>query len=199
MKQHLIVVEGEYDQAFLTEYLIFLDIQDHFRIQTTAGNKKNTGGNGKLSSFLKQLADPYESLSIIFDADESYSKTHNGIIQQINKRLNTEPLESFLKEILTAVINKNSIFLFPDNSSSGTLEHLLLTCPKSPQFFDCIDQYYQCLKHNEVKGKEHKIKYFSYLAAMGHYKKQENQYQERFDFNNSCLNPLKQFIESILK
>ena len=193
MDKHLIIVESKHDKTFVEEYSSFLKINTYFTIITTdEGNPK--AGKDKLPRALKQMGDSYLSISVIFDADTDFKHSQETILKYVSESANEI---NSIKNLLSQ-FSSNKIFLFPDNQSIGQLEHLLLSIAQQPDFLNCIEEYYQCLLKKNVTEAEHKLKYYSYLAAIG-YSTSDKFYDGRFNLASEKLNPLKDFLKNILK
>ncbi|MGL5253658.1 MAG: DUF3226 domain-containing protein [Brevinema sp.] len=132
----LIIVEGTEDIHFVRHLLAGKECEI---IQN--------GSHGISDSILSDIEQTVinkdiSKIAIINDADNDFSARLNeletAIVHKINPKLknNTIPCE---------------IFLFPNNSSDGTLENLLLSCARENKKYilECHDRMINCLKANE--------------------------------------------------
>lgn len=171
----LIVVEGNEDENFLKSYIRTLGYPDEsFRFLSIKGKDKLEASE----SIIEDASNRGSNVLIIFDADLDYQKSRANI-------------EHTLKGLGV------SIFLFPDDSSSGTLENLLEKIINSEHeiIFACFEEYKQCiskrLSEYELPGMKAKI--YAYKQVLGIL---EAPFDPRYwDFENTALAPLKRFLE----
>jgi len=206
-KPVVIIVEGLADRKFLTDYISHLKIEpfDNENIIDAKGwetivsegaqgelirtqMEKNFNGNGGINL-------------IIFDADLDKKKREQEILEW-KKKFNL----SF------------ELFLLPDNSNSGTLEHLLekIIQDNNNPIFDCWDQYEKCLKTKTIIGRSEpltiptkKTKIYGYLEALlGSTKSEKNKIKEdkrnykenkHWNLDSEHLSSLKNFLINNIK
>lgn len=187
----LIVVEGKSDEEFLSQYMLYKNIQMPKFIQ----NGGNSLGESTITQIEKHLDDK-EKVCIIFDADTSYINTLDG-----------------LKNKLGNLANKVNIFLFPNNKDSGELETLLINIAKQSQFVECFDGYVKCVKSKDkdiVGNINKKSKMFAYREVSGlekYLKKLKDDdktpknlletnkiFSQYFNFDSLKLKPLSKFL-----
>lgn len=121
----LIVVEGNEDENFLKSYIKDLGYPDEsFRFLSIKGKDKLEASE----SIIEDALNRGSKVLIIFDADLDYQKSRANI-------------ENTLKGLGV------SIFLFPDDNSSGTLENLLekIINSEHERIFACFEEYKQCI------------------------------------------------------
>ncbi len=178
--QTLIYVEGDEDERFLKSYIEFLNHPcNGFKIKSTEG--KNNLGGSKVD--IQNALNIDSRVLIVFDADENYEKA-----------------ATYIKKILDGLDVK--IFLFPNNESLGALENLLEQIIKSEHqdIFNCFEDYQKCLK-GKNKSYEYpnlKAKIYSYKEALKILEEKRQFNRKCWDFDNSCLEPLKDFLKKNL-
>ena len=185
-RKFLIIVEGKEDLFFIKNYL------SHIKKDSSSIELREAGGKyGIIEEYIKQLIGELErkhgheiEIIVIADADT-----------------NTRELVSKKLQGL-----KHELFLFPDNSNNGNLECLLeeIILPDKQDIFECFENYERCLEERN-KGYQlpnQKAKIYSYKEALGALaeKHREAQFKpEYWDFDNSALDPLKNFLLKNLK
>ena len=140
-KPKQLLVEGSDADSFFSALLKEVNITE-IQIQ-------NFGGINELNGFLDQFRrapgfwDRVESLGIVRDAETD----PNAAFQSVSTALGAAnlpvpqcPLE------LTNTQPRTSIFIFPDNETTGMLETVLLRSVDEDPVMFCIDDYFNCLK-----------------------------------------------------
>ncbi len=108
-------------------------------------------------------------------------------------------------------INKSNnpwvgIFIMPDNSNAGTLEHLCIDSIKLLPLNYCIENYIKCIKKHhdpteQTKFKENKAHVLSYLASQCKSKFVNTlglaAQQGYWNFNNTCFENIKNFLKNL--
>lgn len=187
----LIVVEGESDKYFISQYYLYKNKVD-FKIIVNNGNILHEATNTNITKALNNG----EKACIIFDADKSYKNT----LEHIKNKLGN--LE-----------NQVDIFLFPDNKSNGELETLLTQIAKQKEFIECFDNYINCIESKDkeaVKNIYKKSKMYAYQEAVGLQKEikkmnrnnkthkdflcKEEIFSKYFNFDSPALKPLEEFL-----
>lgn len=187
----LIVVEGESDKYFISQYYLYKNKVD-FKIIVNNGNILHEATN---TNIIKSLNNG-EKVCIIFDADKSYKNT----IEQIRNKLGN-------------LANQVEIFLFPDNKSNGELETLLIQIAKQNEFVECFDNYINCIESKDkeaVKNIYKKSKMYAYQEVVGLQKEikkinennkisrdflyREKIFSKYFNFDSPALKPLEEFL-----
>ena len=183
-----IFVEGKEDKYFLKSYIKHLDCN------RSVSEIEWTGGWSNLEGYcprIERRLDEGEKVLIIFDSDEDYKKRKSKIEKTIRTKTSR------------GISSKNShldIFLFPNNQLPGKIEHLLeeIVIPEHKKIFNCFENYKECLKEKNVSYQlpDIKGKIYSYKEALGVMEeKEENRFKpEYWDFQNSSLLPLKNFL-----
>ena len=174
----LIVIEGNEDENFLKSYIKALGYPDEsFRFLSIKGKDKLEASE----SIIEDALNRGSKVLIIFDADLDYQKSRASI-------------ENTLKGLGV------SIFLFPDDNSSGTLESLLeeIINSEHERIFKCFEEYKQCISEcmSEYELPSKKAKIYAYKQVLGIL---EDPFDPRYwDFESTALEPLKSFLEQNL-
>lgn len=187
----LIIVEGESDKCFISQYYLYKK-KSNFKIIVNNGNILCEATN---TNIIKSLNNG-EKVCIIFDADKSYKNT----IEQIRNKLGN-------------LANQVEIFLFPDNKSNGELETLLIQIAKQNEFVECFDNYINCIESKDkeaVKNIYKKSKMYAYQEVVGLQKEikkinennkisrdflyREEIFSKYFNFDSPALKPLEEFL-----
>ena len=185
-----IVVEGKRDKHFLRSYISYLASGEQIpEIQCICGKDRLASHCRKIEERL----DDGKKVLIIFDADDDYENRKSSIEETIRT------------EISEDTINENpnpSIFLFPNNQSSGELENLLeeIVISEHKKIFDCFDVYKACLteKDDSYRLPDIKGKIYCYMEALGimaEERKPEDHFkQEYWNFESPSLDQLRKFL-----
>ncbi len=180
-KNFHIVVEGETDKLFMTEYL------KHINLSSSVPEViKNLGGIDKLAGHTQKMQEHLNDgvkILLILDANSNPKRRRKSIEGIINTKINGQNLP---------------LFLFPDNHSNGDLENLLeqIILREHAGIFECFENYERCLKdkNNGYIPPDMKGKIYAYTEALDA-KGKSNQYRpEYWDFHHPSLNPLKKFL-----
>ena len=121
-----IYVEGKTDEDFLNEVVARCFPNAAILPILRCEGKDNLHNLKK--RFQEDADDGITSL-VIFDADDDPGKRRKEIVKTLEEM-------GFLCPV----------FLFPDDQSKGALEHLLAKLAVSPSFFDCWQQFQECLE-----------------------------------------------------
>ncbi|MFA7381694.1 MAG: DUF3226 domain-containing protein [Bacteroidia bacterium] len=184
-------VEGTADKKFLSDYIQFVFQKDI--------SEQIVFVNGKDSLHLVKNQFEINSIKgginlVIFDADSNYEQSLKTIREKVSE-LNIE---------------LQDIFLFPNNSSKGSLEDLLLKITPSEHndFFDCFNNYENCLKgHKKFYNPALKTKVYAYVDTLNLARKPDDLAKENkrnyadpyyWDLNSEYLNSLKVFLAKYL-
>ena len=193
-----ILVEGKADKHFLEEYILHLGYEDKdFEINAVNG----WSNLEKFTPKLRQEENNGRRTAIIFDAD-----------------LNPDKRRNELQNILRGGKSPSSasIFLIPNDSDAGCLEDLLthLVPPKYQPIIQCWNNFISSLSGltpplvPETNLPGSKTKFYSYASLLRRRKEEEKDaaeayrtYQgvEHWDLDTSYLDPLKKFLEDLLK
>ena len=179
----LIIVEGEEDENFLKSYIKNLGYSDEvFNIQQTKG--RDNLKEDSIKNEIENALDIDSKVLIIFDADSNYESTKIDIVNKL------EGLEGF------------KIFLLPDDddNSTGAVEDLLEKIIKSEheKIFECFEEYKECISKcmSEYELPSMKAKIYAYKQVLGIL---ETPFDPHYwDFENSALEPLKNFLKQNL-
>lgn len=182
-----LIVEGIADQKFLTDFISF-----HFSFNLEDSNFIRIDGN--TDELLTKKA-PVISLNVegtnlaIFDADEDPQTTR-----------------SRYSAFFGRLVNNHDLFLFPDNTSTGNLETLLIQIvnPKHQSILDCLETYKNCLEQQSRGYKTPVLKtmVYAYLDTLlprskEKYAKEENRdytNDEHWNLSYQVLTALKEFL-----
>jgi len=177
-----IVVEGDKDVRFLKGYLSFL-----LGSSISKGCFKDLKGFGELDGYtpdIKEVLRKRVKVLIVLDANSDHQERRQETQKILDKRIQD---------------GRNlPLFLFPDNQSNGALENLLeqIIIPGHKGIFACFEDYKKCLKEcsHDYTPPDMKGKIYAYTEALGA-KEKERQFDSQYwDFKNSALNPLKNFL-----
>ena len=176
----LIVVEGKEDENFLKSYIKHLGYSDENFTSRPIYGRDNLKGGIRIE--IERALNRKAKVLIIFDADSDYESTKIDIMNKL------EGLEGF------------NIFLFPDDSSSGTVENLLeiIINPEHERISECFEEYKQCISKcmSEYELPSMKAKIYAYKQVLGIL---EDPFDPRYwDFENTALEPLKSFLQQNL-
>lgn len=213
MQKFLIFVEGKADAPFIRDYLKFLyrdlvisndkpKIKElsntvlFIRIIVTGGKNISTADKTKMQEHL----DSAYKIILIQDADSPEKDPNGG-----GKILR----EKYFEKVKGELKIDFRTFLFPDDLSDGDLETLLFEIINQEKFnksFDCYKKYADCSKAISAIGSkellENKRVLFNYFRT--YYGIEKAKEEERvfeaicWDFTNKYLDPLKDFLNSIL-
>ncbi|MGH9755046.1 MAG: DUF3226 domain-containing protein [Blastocatellia bacterium] len=136
-----LLVEGRDAVAFFAALLKHLGLSE-VQIQ-------NFGGINELRPFLKALRNEsgfwgkVSSLGVIRDAENN----PQGAFQSVRDSLLAADLPAPAKTIVSAGAGPQvSVLILPDAATPGMLESLCLAAVEKDQAFQCVDQYFNCLK-----------------------------------------------------
>lgn len=188
-------VEGNADQKFLIDYLLYLGyngISERDFVRIDGNTKANI--NNREEEFLRSQEKGKKNI-LIFDADKNATGTRR-----------------YLEEVKTKLGIKFELFLFPNDLDPGNLETLLeqIINPDHESLFDCFEHYRECLKQKNnpsYKIPDSKTKVFAYLDALLLKKEDEKlakegnrdyRNTEHWNLNSLRLEPLKNFLQTHL-
>lgn len=179
MKRFLIIVEGEADKKFVSDYFyhLFQVAIPQNCIIHTGELSKSTGGYTKLAKEInivrmKQNTNQGGVNLVIFDADKE-PDVRRKELETIREQHNVE----------------FELFLLPNNKDKGELEDLLeqIINPNNKPIFDCWENYEKELVKQDIPGRTppplttpaKKTKIYGYLEALlGETKSQKSQIKE---------------------
>jgi len=211
MQKYLIIVEGKADIVFLKYYLMSLYSDLKITKEFSKKNKKEiiltsnsieikiliAGGytaikEKKILKSIEEHIDFEYKVLIIQDADNP-TKENGGVKARM--------------EYLNKIDIEFKTFLFPNHKDDGDLETLFLQIKKDEKydkFFECYNQYINCIKTNTeldfinelLEDKNRVFSYFSAYYGMERAKEENREYIHVYwDFDNNALIPLKDFFE----
>lgn len=187
----LIFVEGKEDKFFVDSYIHYLAPNRQKPEVQCSGGWTKIKSRGAICKKIEEELDEGARVLIIFDADEDYEERKLEI---------EEALQTHTSRGITSQNSDLDIFLFPNNQLPGEIEHLLekIALPEHKKIFDCFDGYKACLegKDESYQLPDMKVKIYCYKKALGIMKEEkENPFKpEYWDFQNPCLDPLKNFL-----
>lgn len=193
---HSIFVEGK-DQIFIEQYLEYLFGIESKKIVEV----KKSGGWTKLpliTNEFKKTTDAGFKNFVLFDADNEFS----------TRKLEIEKFKELGIEF--------SLFLFPNNSSSGDFESLLeqIVNKKHKRLLNCFSKYENCISQYKDEGSNpiyitpaRKAKIYSYIDAFPKTRENKEQFKkgnyffldkEYWNLDESFIDPLKEFLTEII-
>ena len=154
-------VEGQEEVLFLGAFLRALGIND-VQIQ-------NCRGKDNLGPILLEIADGPDfqlvnSIGIVRDADNSYT----GALQSVQSALRsagiTIPEQSAIPAPETLRV---SVFIMPDNSSTGALEQLCLSALANDPAMPCVEEFLTCVNSQltDPPKDQQKARVHAFLAS----------------------------------
>lgn len=149
-----IFVEGDDDFHFLCNLLEIMGVNDIF-IEKING-KDNLKRALKAFSTLP-LFENVKSLSVIIDADESFTNTERSIISIISE-INI-PTPRAHNEVAESGEMKVSFFIMPGNKENGAIEDLILKYASKKAVFKHVEEFFVKIKSNEDEIKKHDEEY----------------------------------------
>lgn len=204
MRRFLIIVEGEADKKFISDYYhhLFQEKAPKNYIIHTGELDDKEGGYKKLTNEVNiqqmRINSNQDGVNlVIFDADTDYEKRKEELLD-IKKQYGVE----------------FELFLFPNNKDSGALEDLLerIINPCNQPIFKCWSNYENELVKQDIPGRTpppltipaKKTKIYAYLEALlFESKSQKKLIKERnrryedtrhWDLDAGYLKPLKEFL-----
>lgn len=181
-----ILVEGEEDRRFLESYVGYLRYEP-----VELKSVKGKGGLKAHCSIIERELDRGTRVLVVFDADMNYEKRKSEIEELVQNRTGKNSENPNL-----------DFFLFPNNKESGNLEDLLEKIIKLEHkgIFNCFEAYKKCLGKKNRSDRSYvrpnkKAKIYAYKEALGAMEKGKDHFSpEYWEFENSSLDPLKNFL-----
>lgn len=190
MPDFKIFTEGKGDIKFFSDYIlahfgVALSNNDFYALNSWSGYKSG----GDVIEAIKQNFDNKAATILILDADDDF------------KQRQTEVLSDFEKYGIPI-----SLFLSPNNTTTGNLETMLCEVAVEKQILTCFDAYETCISIS-YKTPVIKAKIFAYLDALlpdkntrgggsdliqPHTRNYRN--AAHWDLHNEYLQPLKDFL-----
>ena len=206
MKRFLIIVEGEADKKFVSDYFhhLFQVAIPQNCIIHTGELSKSTGGYTKLADEINivrmnQNTNQGGVNLVIFDADKE-PDVRRKELETIREQHNVE----------------YELFLLPNNKDKGELEDLLekIINPNNKPIFDCWDNYEKELVKQDIPDRTppplttpaKKTKIYGYLEALLFNNQKEQIKEKKRDYENALhwnldteyLEALKEFLANWL-
>ena len=136
----LLLVEGQDEVGFFTGLLNYLQIED---VQIVDYGGRNAFRPQMEAYTREPTFSEIRSMAVIVDADLSA----NSALQSIQDTLDHFGLPTPQTFLLPAGDSPQvSIFVMPDNSSSGALEDLCLEALANDPAMQCVDNFLQCVE-----------------------------------------------------
>lgn len=220
MSDILIIVEGEADVVFLMQYLSHLNL---YESQSYKRGKPIAleGDNGTVSIIatdgkdcikrqeveIRKAIDNESKVIFIFDADDDVSLSRHNILKQ------------WKGLVLSEKSAEPEIFLFPNDSDSGTLETLLIQCihacnaplldywqnlpGKQKDILSELNTRYKtcgdCTTRQTLHGPDDKMAIYSYAYQLtgnkAHETKRNYSDKKVWDLESKALEPLRDFLQ----
>jgi hypothetical protein len=190
MNDFVLVVEGESDRNFLKQLISFrfdknLEDKDFILL---GGNETAIDSKSKLLSSKKGL-----KLYFILDADSNIEEKREKTVELIKK----------------SKVSIEGVFYTPNNLDKGNLEDLLssLVPESNAEFIQCLRNFKKCvdsLNHNDLRKIDEKVFFYMYQDSFierNNAKGAKRNYLNKtiWNLNSPSLNPLIQFLSTVLK
>ena len=192
-----LLVEGN-DQVNFFEALV-----KHLRINGI--QIQNFGGVGELTPFVETLAagqnfrTQVESVGIVRDAE---SKIAQSAFQSVQSSLRRAALP--VPERMNQRFGNSpavSVFILPDNQSSGMLETLLCKTLEGTQMGDCIDGFFECVTSSSGEGlrRPDKSRAFAYISTLSQPNVSVGVAAKKryWDLGHSAFGDIRDFLRSL--
>lgn len=199
-----IFVEGKVDYEFIT-FILTNFYSKKIKVDFDIIPLNSWNGFIKLTSRFNQILENKDNLVLFLDADKP-NKDNNGGFNNRKKYIENW----FNKNIKNIHYN---FYLFPDNSSDGEIEDLLLKLlnSKNNNLLKCFDEYVNCISiSNQFLAPSSKDKVYGVISALEKGKTNieiENKKKGNYYFNdnniwninksNSELNSLFEFLTQL--
>jgi len=162
LKNKILLVEGKDECLFFKAFLKRIRLIDEIQIFDSGGVtniKDRLTGIVKMSGFSRVNA-----IGIIRDADSDSSSSFLAVKNALRDLQLPCPGNSFE---VTDTNPKICVFILPDDNTNGELEDLCLMSINDKNEMRCVDQYFGCLRENELDRarKPSKSKIHVYLAS----------------------------------
>ena len=191
-----LLVEGRDEEEFFREFLKFLNIE---LIQV-----QGYGGRDNLGNFLRNLVDVVgfegvESIGVVQDADQSAQSS----LESVKSRLQNANLpvpQTYL--VPSSGSPATFIFVMPNNSSRGALEHLCAEAWSDDPAMHCVDEFIECLKNVDSSPSENRLgkaHAHAFLASRNEPDVRLGIAAARgyIPWNHPSFSPLAQFLQSL--
>ena len=150
---YLLIVEGKDEELFFEALMKNLGLTD---IQILP-----IGGKTKLRENLRHLVnkvpdfDMVTSLGIVRDADDDPKAAFQSVSDALKEVKLPTPSNPLIPSTGPNPRNpkyhiKVNVFIMPDGNSFGDLEELCLRAVKTDPAMECVDEYFDCLKHKAL-------------------------------------------------
>ena len=145
------------------------------------------------------------TIGIVRDAEENKASSAFQSICNILKR-NSIPSPKSMNTIDTSFVDditfKVGVFIMPNNIDSGMLEDLCLESVENENVFQCIEQYFDCLKEVNLDSEKinvSKSKVLTYLATKKPIVNTLGLAAQKgyWDFSSSCFDDVKKFLDDL--
>lgn len=190
-----LLVEGREEQLFFDAFLTFLGIND-VQIQ-------NCGGKDNLRPVLRTVSGSLDfplvgSIGIVRDADNSAQSALQSVQSSLgNVGLPVPP------SLITPANGppKVSIYIMPDNASTGALEQLCLAALANDPAMTCVEDFLTCVnaRVTEPPKDQQKARVHAFLASREDPELRLGEATQRgyFDWNHAAFTDLSQFLKEL--
>ena len=163
----LLLVEGNDDVQFFRRIIQFR--------QSEGIQAIGFGGKDRLGEFLAnvlvpliRVTDIVRIIGVVRDADYDYDRAFQSVgdsLQRAGLPVPGAPV-TYTDGTLDGRDLQVSVYIMPDNESSGDLETLILRSVQGSPALDCVDKYIECLKEQGMTVQhERKAKLHAFLAS----------------------------------
>ena len=150
---YLLIVEGKDEELFFEALIKNLELTD---IQILP-----IGGKVRLRENLRHLVNKSSdfylvtSLGIVRDADDDPKAAFQSVSDALKEVKLPTPSNPLIPSTGPNPRNpkyhiKVNVFIMPDGNSFGDLEELCLRAVKTDPAMECVDEYFDCLKHKAL-------------------------------------------------
>lgn len=187
-----LLVEGYSTKIFITAFLQHLCL--------TGVQVQNYGGIEELPRFIRTFValpgfhQKVRSLGIIRDAETQGAGSAKQSVQDIMRSV-TLPLPGHKG------VPRTSIYILPDNRSSGMLETLCLESVQDDPAIACIERYMECLAEQQLTiSNPAKARIQAFLASRQKFVAHlgEAAHKGYWPWGNAVFAELKQFLEKLI-
>ena len=191
-----LLVEGRDEELLLNRLIRHLHIED-LQVQ-------NYQGKNNLGNFLQDMVvvvgfNSVQTMGIVQDADEC---AHSALqsIQSHLQNANLPVPTTFLVPTESTPIT--SIFVVPDNSGGGALEHLCLSALAEDPAMPCVDEFITCIEKagcSTPENRKDKARIHAFLASRQDPELRLGEAAQRgyIPWNHPAFAQLAQFLQSL--
>ena len=191
-----LLVEGQEEVHFFGAFLRYLEIDDVIQV-------RNYEGKDSLRRYLRAftgLVDfpQVQSIGIVRDADDSA----RSAMQSVQGSLQNAGL-AVPNQFITPADGppRVSIFIMPDNSSNGALEHLCLAALADDPAMPCVEEFLSCVNDrvSSPPQDQSKARIHAFLASREAPELRLGEAAQRgyIPWNHSAFAQLAQFLQAL--